>query len=166
MSYWDAGYVALDVTDPRNLVYLRDSDYAALDPEAAESGLSVPPEGNGHQAEFALDNKYVVAADEDFAPYALRAANVSDRTTINASQGSNTTRLREEQTITGQSRFVGRACLGDPAVPTGNGSQIAVVERGVCTFSEKVASVINAGGYAAVLASTARARTPALTRSA
>jgi catechol 2,3-dioxygenase-like lactoylglutathione lyase family enzyme len=40
-----------------------------------------------------------------------------------------------------------------PAAPatTPNGSQIAVVERGVCTFTEKVTSVINAGGYEAVL---------------
>lgn len=40
----------------------------------------------------------------------------------------------------------------DPApLPAGNGTQIAVVERGVCTFTEKVASVQAAGGYEAVL---------------
>jgi len=36
-------------------------------------------------------------------------------------------------------------------VSAGDGTQIAVVERGVCKFTEKVANVINAGGYAAVL---------------
>ena len=35
--------------------------------------------------------------------------------------------------------------------PGGAGTQIAVVERGVCAFTEKVANVIAAGGYEAVL---------------
>ena len=107
----------------------------------AESGFIVPPEGNGHQAEFTKDNAYIIGADEDFAPYALRARNVTDGTDITASQGSGTRRLLEGQAITGQAKFVGRACPGDPAVPAGNGSQVAVVERGVCTFTEKVSAV-------------------------
>jgi hypothetical protein len=151
ISYWDAGYVAIDVTDPLNPTYIGDSDFTNPDPEAAESGFVVPPEGNGHEAEFTLDNQYVIAADEDFNAYALLARNVDDGTDITASQGSDTTPLAAGQTITGQSKFVGRACLGDPAVPAGDGSQIAVVERGVCTFTEKVANVIAAGGYDAVL---------------
>ena len=151
ISYWDGGYVQLDVTDPKAATYVADSDFAATDPEAAESGLTVAPEGNAHQAEFTGDNRYVVGADEDFGPYALLARNVDDDTAIAASQGSNTRRLEEGQTITGQSKFVGRACNGDPAVPAGDGSQIAVVERGLCTFTEKVTNVIAAGGYAAIL---------------
>lgn len=152
-SYWDAGYVTLDVTDPANIVYLGDSDVTDPDPEAAQSGYTVPAEGNGHQAEFNLDNSYVIAADEDFGPFALTASNLTDGTAIVASQGSNTERLPEGQAIEGDSVFVGRACLGDPAVPAGdpNTVDVAVVERGVCTFTEKVASVIAAGGYDAVL---------------
>ncbi len=154
LSYWDAGYVQLDMTDVHNPVYLGDTDFADPDPEAAESGLLVPPEGNGHQAEFTLDNQYVVGADEDFAPYALTASNAEDGP-IAASSGSDTTQLEDGQTITGDAVFVGRACLGDPAVPTApdtpSGSQIAVVERGVCNFTEKVSSVIAVGGYEAVL---------------
>ena len=150
-SYWDAGYVQLDVTDPANAVVLTDSDFTTPDPEAAESGLTVPAEGNGHQAEFTLDNRFVIGADEDFSPYALTAQNVDDGTEIDAGQGSGTPPLKEGQTITGQSVFVGRACIGDAAVPAGKGSQVAVVERGLCTFTEKVASVEAAGGYAAIL---------------
>jgi hypothetical protein len=152
LSYWDAGYVKVDITDVHNPVYLGDTDFTNPDPEAAESMLTVPPEGNGHQAEFTMDNAYVVGADEDFGPYALLARNVDDGTDLTASQGSNTRRLREGETITGPSTFVGRACNGDTAVPAGGaGTQVAVVERGVCTFTEKVANVINAGGYEAVL---------------
>ncbi|HVF78985.1 MAG TPA: PA domain-containing protein [Solirubrobacteraceae bacterium] len=150
-SYWDAGYVKLDVTDPKAITYLGDTDFTDPDPEAAESGLTVPPEGNGHQAEFTLDNRFVLGSDEDFAPYALKAENTTDATELTASQGSDTPRLVEGQTITGESVFAGRACAADPAVPKGDGTQIAVVERGVCAFTEKVASVEKAGGYVAVL---------------
>jgi hypothetical protein len=151
LSYWDAGYVKIDVTNPKAPVYLGDTDFTYPDPEAAESGYIVPPEGNGHQAEFTKDNAYIIGADEDFAPYALRAANVTDGTDITASQGSDTRKLEEGQTITGQAKFVGRACPGDPAVPAGDGTQIAVVERGVCFFTDKVNAVLAAGGYQAVL---------------
>lgn len=152
LSYWDAGYVKIDVTDVHNPVYLGDTDFTNPDPEALESGFEVPPEGNGHQAEFTADDQYVIGADEDFAPYALLARNVDDGTDLTASQGSDTRRLAEGETVTGPSVFAGRACNTDPAVPAGGaGTQVAVVERGVCTFTEKVANVINAGGYEAVL---------------
>ncbi|MBI5105131.1 MAG: hypothetical protein HZB46_09150 [Solirubrobacterales bacterium] len=151
LSYWDAGYVKLDVTNPTTPLYLGDTDFTNPDPEAAESGFTVPPEGNGHEAEFTKDDAYVIGADEDFGPYALTAKNLTDGTDITASQGSDTTKLPEGSTITGQAKFAGRACPGDPAVPAGDGTQIAVVERGVCTFTEKVAAVEQAGGYAAVL---------------
>jgi len=151
LSYWDAGYVKIDVTDITAPTYLGDTDFTDPDPEAAESGFTVPPEGNGHQAEFTIDNQYVVGADEDFGPFALVAENVTDGTNIDASQGSGTTKLEEGQTITGQSKFVGRACDTDPAVPAGDGTQIAIVERGVCDFTVKVANVIEAGGYTAIL---------------
>ena len=152
LSYWDAGYVAIDVTNPLNPTYIGDTDFTNPDPEALESGFTVKPEGNGHEAEFTQDNRYVVGADEDFAPYALEGLNVTDSTPITASQGSNTKALTGG-TVEGTSVFVGRACPGDPAVPAGDPTKadIAVVERGVCTFTEKVASVIAAGGYDAVL---------------
>lgn len=157
LSYWDAGYVQIDVTDVHDPQYIADSDFTHPDPEATDfvtdEGEPVPPEGNGHQAEFTMDNAYVVGADEDFAPYAAVVRNLDDDTKIDASQGSNTTKLEAGDTIEGSSVFVGRACNGDVAVPAGdpNATDIAVVERGVCTFTEKVANVIGAGGYDAVL---------------
>ncbi len=153
LSYWDAGYVKIDVTDPLNPTYLDDTDFTNPDPEAADSGYIVAPEGNGHQAEFTRDNAYVIGADEDFSPFALLARNVTDSTDITAGQGSDTVQLASGQSVEGVSVFVGRACIGAPAVPAGSPTavDIAVVERGVCTFTEKVASVIAAGGYDAVL---------------
>jgi hypothetical protein len=145
-SYWDSGYVQLNVTDPANAFIVSNSDFANPDPLSGKF-----PEGNAHQAEFTLDNQYVIGADEDFAPFALTAENVNDGAPITAGQGSNTPPLAAGDTITGQSVFVGRACNGDAAVPAGDGTQIAVVERGLCTFTEKVANVEAAGGYAAIL---------------
>src|SRR6266511_2353930 len=49
LSYWDAGYVKIDVTNPKDIAYLGDTDFTDPDPEAAESGYIVPPEGNGHE---------------------------------------------------------------------------------------------------------------------
>jgi len=150
-SYWDAGYVQLDVTNPLDPKYMADSDFANPDSEAAESGLTVPPEGNAHQAEFAGDDEFVLGADEDFAPFALNATNVTDLTEIDAGQGSGTKPLEPGDTITGESVFFGRGCNGDINAGAGDGTQIAVVERGLCTFTEKVANVIAATGYDAVL---------------
>jgi hypothetical protein len=47
--------------------------------------------------------------------------------------------------------FGGRACNADADVPQGDGSQIAVVERGACDFSEKVANIEAATGYVAAV---------------
>ena len=159
MSYWDGGYVTLDVTDPRKPLYVGDSDFGAVDPEGVQAGLlddlgqPVVPEGNAHQAEFTGDNKYIVASDEDFGPEVSRALNVTDDTALTAFSGSDTTPIESGDVVQGRSVFVGRACPGDPAVPPGDPQavDIAVVERGVCFFTEKVTSVVAAGGYDAIL---------------
>ncbi len=153
LSYWDAGYVALDVTNPLDPEYIGDTDFTDPDPEAADSGFIVPPEGNAHQSELTRNNAYLIGADEDFGPLAVIGLNVDDGTEINSSQGSGTELLLDGDVILGDSVFAGRACNGDEAVPAGDPTavDIAVVERGVCTFTEKVANVIAAGGYDAIL---------------
>jgi len=72
-SYWDGGYVVLDVTNPANPIFLYDTDFAAIDPELFEQkGIALTPEGNAHQAEFTADNRFFIGADEDFGPYRAR----------------------------------------------------------------------------------------------
>lgn len=152
LSYWDDGYVKLDVTDPANATYIADSDFANPDPELlAQTGTSFVPEGNAHQAEFSLNNTYILAADEDFGPYSAQVS-TNDGASTKASIGSDTPSVPTAG-LTGETVFVGRACpsLGDPAVPAGDGTQIAVVERGVCAFTEKAAAVDAAGGYIALV---------------
>ncbi len=72
LSYWDAGYVAIDVTNPTSISLLGHTEYANPDPELLEStggAVALPSEGNGHQAEFTADNRFFIGTDEDFAPY-------------------------------------------------------------------------------------------------
>ena len=72
VSYWDAGYIKLDVSDPQNPTIIGDSDFGVHDPIMKHPGTNTPwsrPEGNGHQAEFSHDNQFVLAADEDFATH-------------------------------------------------------------------------------------------------
>ncbi len=152
-SYWDAGYVKLDVSDPRNPVYLGDSDFTRPDPELLErTGLQEEPEGNGHYAEFTRDNEYIVGADEDFSPFGLRGS-TDDGNTFPAVGGSATPPILPDEPLSGTTVYVGRACNTDPAVPAppeNGGPWLAVVERGICTFDEKVANVeaVTAnGGY-------------------
>ena len=72
-SYWDGGFVLIDVTDPANPDVLGDTDFADVDPELLEqAGISLTPEGNAHQAEFTADNRFFIGTDEDFGPYRAR----------------------------------------------------------------------------------------------
>jgi hypothetical protein len=156
LSYWDAGYVAADMTDVHHPVYLGDTDFTNPDPQLLEStGLTEKPEGNGHEAEFTLDNRYVIGADEDFAPNGTEGTTDDTATPFDADQGSDTPQLQGGQTLTGDAVYVGRACPGDATVPpapsTPSGTQIAIVTRGLCLFTEKVASVEAAGGYEAII---------------
>jgi hypothetical protein len=159
LSYWDGGYVQLDMTNPLAPVYLSDSDFPVPDSIAGEQygfrtpeGELVGPEGNAHQAEFAgVDDAFVLAADEDFSPIAADAETVSgERLTV--SSGSDTPNIEEGALLSGTTKFVGRACNADAAVPAPtDGATVAVVERGLCTFTEKVQNVQRQPGYTAIL---------------
>ena len=154
LSYWDAGYIKLDVTNPRKPVFLGDSDFNNPDPELlAQTGLEAPPEGNAHQAEFTKNNRFVVGADEDFNPFALEGE-TDDGDTFDAVGGSDTPAIVPDEPLTGTAVYVGRACDADAAVPpapAGDGPWLAVAERGVCTFDEKVANIEAAGGYDGII---------------
>jgi hypothetical protein len=154
LSYWDGGWVLLDVTNPSQPVFLGDSDYAAVDPELLQqTGASLTPEGNAHQAEFTIDNRFFIGTDEDFGPYRalVSITDANDPGDFRAAIGSPAPQLDPSQTLTGETVFVGRACNGDAAVPAGDGNDIALIERGLCTFSEKLANVEAAGGYVAAI---------------
>jgi hypothetical protein len=68
VSYWDAGWVLLNVDDPANPVFIEDSEYLACDPVNPNA---CPPEGNGHQGEWDMDGDTFLGTDEDQSPFRL-----------------------------------------------------------------------------------------------
>ena len=181
VSYWDVGYVLLDINDPANPVFIEDSDIDGPDPVFPDFN---PPEGNAHQAVWSTDNRYILAADEDFSPY---------RATFNITTGDNageyqggefgwtipiTTNFADES-MNGPAVWGGRGCPaipddpttpedesfpGDPlppdasTIPTDdpNEDPVLILTRGLCFFSEKVETAQNAG-YKAVIVGNSHA---------
>jgi len=146
VSYWDGGYVLLDVTDvePGQVSLIADSDYAELDEERLARGEEISPEGNGHQSELSPDNRFLVATDEDFNPYRVVAQITSgpaQGSGFTAVSASGTPPVDAQTSIEGTPTFVGLAC--EP-LPPGDG--VALVERGVCPFQTKL-DAITAAGY-------------------
>jgi hypothetical protein len=153
-SYWDAGYVQVDITDPLKPVYVGDSDFASKDPLTPGE----PPEGNGHQGELSFDNKYFLAADEDFGPYRVvlkpTTGPYANQQYPVGQATESSGQLGPDATVAGKSYYIGRACGqtgGDtlPAPPQAN--TIAIIQRGTCTFQEKTESAAAAGYVAAVI---------------
>jgi hypothetical protein len=145
MSYWDGGYVLLDVTDPTpgNVSLVAETDYAALDEERLARGQEISPEGNAHQNELSPNQRFMIATDEDFNPFRVTATIDSGPyagTEYIAASASDTPPIDSETTITGATTFVGLAC--EPLEP---GTGTALVERGVCPFQQKLDNITAAG---------------------
>lgn len=154
LSYWDAGYIVLNVNNPASPVFINDTDFTDPDPL---TGFS-PPEGNGHQAEWSHNNKFILATDEDFSP---------NRTTVGinsgpfagqnfvASQGNNVPQITPSNPLSGPTYFVGLGCTSSPPPAAPSPDAIAVIERGVCSFTEKVTNAQNAGYAAGIVFNSA-----------
>ena len=114
-SYWDAGYVMLDVENPAKATYIGDSDFETFDPLVP--GIS-PPEGNAHEAEFSHDNTYFMGADEDFNPYRSDKFFVNDqeRPAVEVGGGLSPASL-PDQTLSGKAVYGGYGCPAGPDVP-------------------------------------------------
>ncbi|MBA2769826.1 MAG: hypothetical protein H0U35_12010 [Sporichthyaceae bacterium] len=123
-SYWDGGYVQLNVDDPANPVFIGDTDFTNPDPELFEStGAELTPEGNAHQAEYTSDNKYFIATDEDFGPY--RADDFKIVTGPYAGEypsvivpGALAPAALDDLTLNGPTVYGGYGCPDSAAIPT------------------------------------------------
>lgn len=150
VSYWDAGFVTLDVNDPSNPVFIDDSTYPDPDPI---TGFS-PPEGNGHAAVFdAAGATQIFAGDEDFAAFRTTFS-ITDGPNAGdypASEGAFTKPIADlaDQSMNGPTTYVGLACGGTVPAAGEDGDpltdELAVVQRGVCTFQLKAETVAAAG---------------------
>ncbi len=159
LSYWDAGWVVLNVNDPANPVFVDDSDHP--DPDTL-LGFS-PPEGNAHQAEWSHNNKFIIGTDEDFS---------SNRTQFQVTNGPNagfygggqfswTVPITAANPFTGSTVWGGSGCVEDvdgngtsdrAEVPPQSvtGADVIVFTRGTCFFSIKVESG-QLAGYSKVI---------------
>jgi hypothetical protein len=144
-SYWDGGYVLLNIEDPANATYIGDTRFDDTDPLTGKT----PPEGNAHQAEFSHDNRFILAADEDFDQFRFEGVvNPGPNQTFfrNAGTPDEGPAITLETEIEGDTRFIGEGC--DPAaIPMATAAvPIAVAERGTCSFQQKVENA-EARGY-------------------
>lgn len=124
LSYWDGGFVLLNVDDPASAVFLGDSDFAPVDPELLESlGVSLTPEGNAHQAEFTIDNRFIIGTDEDFAPYRTDDFKITTGTHRGAYpsaivSGGQAPAILDDLTLNGPVVYGGYGCPDSAAIPT------------------------------------------------
>ena len=141
VSYWDGGYVKLDVTDPANAEYIADSEYAAFDPLLFQrTGTRLTPEGNGHQAEFTIDNRYIIATDEDFDPYRPTGFKIAGFTTEYETAGTGggaPVTLLPDRRLNGPVVYGGYGCpVGSAPIPPA--SSINWAGLGLAAGEEKI----------------------------
>src|ERR687892_621626 len=75
LSYWDAGWIRLDVSDPENPTIIDppgDSDYPNPDPLAsAAAEQDLVAEGNAHAGVWDWTGELILAGDEDQTPFRI-----------------------------------------------------------------------------------------------
>ena len=151
-SYWDGGYVLVNIEDPANATYIGDTVFAAADPLTG----ATPPEGNAHQAEFSHDSSFILAADEDFD--ARRISGTVDPGTANAFQfdGAGQTAdggplLGRERKLVGDTRYIFSGCPDDGPIPAATPSvKIAIVHVFNCDFVDKT-EYVESRGYTGLI---------------
>ncbi len=169
VSYWDTGWVDLDVTDASNPTFVEDSTYAACD---QVNPNACPPEGNAHQGEWNADGSLFIGTDEDFGtargpitfpngelPGSYDAAEFSWTAPVAAITG--------DGIVNGPIVFGGYGCPDDAVPPAPGGldpgeEAIIVFQRGpvgdpnhphgACFFSDKVAAGESAGYNVVIIA--------------
>jgi hypothetical protein len=171
VSYWDAGWVLLNVNDPSNPLFVDDSNYADCE---AHMPTVCPPEGEAHQGEWNEDGTLFIGTDEDLAPFRLIfdvvGGNAAGRHDAEEFSWTVPISTLADKRVNGPVVFGGYGCPADrPSIPNASildphtaagEDQIIVFQRGpvedpnspgeACFFSEKVESG-QLAGYDAVL---------------
>ena len=151
VSYWDAGWVFLNVDDPTNPRFIYDTDYPA------EDLLGFSPEGNAHQGEWNYNARYWLGTDEDFSPYRIEPFEITTGPNAGEYEAGEfgfsvpIAQKFSDQQINGPTILGGLGCpsndeYGDqPPIPDASEletepgeEKIVVLSRGLCFFSEKI----------------------------
>lgn len=149
LSYWDAGTIILDITNP------------AVPVVEGRTVFPAGAEGNAHSVDIARDDTLLVQADEDFSPFEFRFTSSAFAGTRQAVEAAFTPPIVN---LTGRAMegvvvHVGRGCpagsiapgspadtyLADPA------GKIALIARGACGFSHKIDRAMNAGATGVIV---------------
>jgi hypothetical protein len=149
LSYWDAGVVILDLTDPARPVYLGRTVYPPGD------------EGNAHSVAEAATGTILVQADEDDAPVGLRLTveGMTGGFPAAAAPFARPIAGPAGVALAGEVVHVGRGCpAGIPDLPADGDTyladpagKIALIERGICTFDNKIARAERAGATGVIV---------------
>lgn len=154
LSYWDSGYITLDISDPSNPRFLGNSTWAPGD------------EGNAHAAVPARGGNIVVGTDEDFSGTGLGRVIVNGGPhtgeTYEAVVGAISPAIPTP--VTADLAWVGLGdteqdsaddpafgCPGGQPYGEGVGGRIALIKRGFCTFSSKIDRAAAAGAIGAII---------------
>lgn len=146
LSYWDAGLILLDLTDPANPVFMGHSDYNTNGPE----GETNSEEGNGHVAvpARAEDGRYLLLGDEDFAPFRFVASYTpagGAAVEVPAAEGAFTTPVADINPNPLPGQLV--SAQGELCAQNGIdfGGNIALISRGTCSFQIKADNAAEQG---------------------
>lgn len=155
LSYWDAGLVLLDITDPANPTFLGHSIYADPDPLSGEK-----PAGDGHVAVPNVGGSRVLFGDEDFAAGTLTLFDFGGEM-YPAVEGAFTepTYLLPDASFSGPVHWTdGQGCTVSAFDRAAKGSdEVALIQRGTCYFSDKADNAV-ALGYAGFIVANDLAR--------
>ena len=149
VSYWDAGFIILDISDPADPVFVGRAAYMPGE------------EGNAHSVDESPNGRILAAADEDFSPFELQFTSSAFAGMREAFEGQFTVPIAtlSDRAMDGEVVHVGRGCPADAALglpvadpyladPAG---KIALIERGLCRFDNKVARAQLAGAIGAIV---------------
>lgn len=150
LSYWDAGVITLDISDPAHPTFLGRTAFAGAD------------EGNAHSAVEARGGTLLVQADEDLSPFGFGiTSNAFAGTRAAVEAAFTSTRLASFPGgfLTGEVVHVGRGCPAGSIVPgsaedpylADPAGKIALIERGACRFDNKIARANLAGALGAIV---------------
>jgi hypothetical protein len=161
VSYWDAGFVLLNVDDPSNPVYVDDSTFTDPDPLFG----TPTSEGNAHQAMWSTDNQYILASDEDFGPYRF-IVEIADGPAAGKYEAfeiywTGSFGQFEDRSVNGRVVYGGDGCSGSAPIPPASEFELApgeesivVLVQGECRALVKARAAANAGYDAFALATS------------
>jgi hypothetical protein len=153
LSYWDSGYILLDISDPTNPSFLGNSTWGPDD------------EGNAHAAVPARGGNLLVTTDEDFSATGLGRVNVNSgphagevyEAVVGAISPSfspltaDVAWVGKSQPDTNQPTDSAYGCPGGNPYGESVAGKIALIKRGHCAFSAKIDQAESEGAVGVIV---------------